>query len=727
MTNVSASFISDLMISMARATASPYQFLIVHRDAIPSISITEGAAELPAQIQGKLVSQLHLRPLDQRIVNMVYSKVMVEPVTHPHIVTISPTACALLGVDGEATLAKEAELAANLMSGNQAIEGSQSTAHLYCGHQFGNFAGQLGDGRAHSMGRVVSPLAGHMDKGGFDASFGPFVELQFKGSGRTPYSRTADGRAVLRSSIREFLCSEYMAALRIPTTRAAILVNSDTQVTRDPLYVGKPIRENASIVSRIAPSFWRVGSFEIFTAGKNGVEGPYAGEIDRCSDMLDFYIKQHFSHIWKKFPHGKPRYIEFFSEVCARNARTVAMWQSVGFVHGVLNTDNISLLGLTLDYGPFGFMDSFNPHYVPNYSDTDERYAYENQPKMIYWGLGKLAKAISGVVPLDELIAKLNQVFWPVYVDHFHSIVMRKWGMVGRDMKKRKAATQQAEKKNASAGTNGVNEDSGKVDSSSLKVPQAKKNSASTSKTAFADADVLDDAIYDNDEKLISRMMQTMEETGADFTNTFRCLSNIVAHEDGPESPESLSSRENVLDYIVSQLDDGREMANTMPYEVEYLKVLSTFPVEHDDVLLALTGKHVDYFKQRMESVARAKRLAAVSPFQKDDEDRAKWAAWLKQYQSYVNDDWKLAEASGATLTEYNTQRVTIMNTTNPKFCLRNYMAQSAFEKAKLGDFTELQTLTKILSRPFDEWEQYESLKYDRHASSLRMCISCSS
>eukprot|EP01134_Creolimax_fragrantissima_P002126 CFRG2126T1 len=644
---------------------------------------------LPKEIDGKLLSKLQLRPLDQRIVNMVYSKVLVEPVTRPSVVSVSPTACALLGIDGEESLKIEPDKMARLMSGVQMIDGAQPTAHLYCGHQFGNFAGQLGDGRAHSMGRVLSPLAGQTQKGGFDASFGPYVELQFKGTGRTPYSRTADGRAVLRSSIREFLCSEYVAALNIPTARTATLVNSDTQVTRDPLYVGKPVRENASIVSRIAPSFWRVGSFEIFAVGENGVEGPYAGEIERCVNMLDFYIKEHFNRIWKTFPHGKQRYTEFFSEVCARNARTVAQWQSVGFVHGVLNTDNISLLGLTLDYGPFGFMDSFNPHYVSNYSDTDERYSYENQPKMIFWGLGKLAEALSCVVPINELRECLNRVYWPVYVQAFRKIMRKKWGMIGHDTVPTK---------------------------SDSKLPEAVQVDEVTKLPST-----------DDHEKLIACMMKTMEETGADFTNTFRCLSNIIAHQDGADSPEAEAVRERVLEYIVSQLDDGREMTKAMPYEIEYLKVLSSFPKAHDDVLLALTGKHIEYFQQRMESVERAKNRAAVSPFQKDDEDRAKWAIWLHTYHVHVHKDYELVKATGQTLEQYNATRVKSMNMINPKFCLRNYMAQSAFEKAKVGDLSELHILTKILSRPFDEWEEYKKLKYDRHASSLRMCISCSS
>jgi uncharacterized protein YdiU (UPF0061 family) len=241
-------------------------------------------------------------------------------------------------------------------SGNQLPPGAETAAHCYCGHQFGRFAGQLGDGAAMYLGEVVNKS-------------GQRWEIQLKGSGKTPYSRTADGRKVLRSSVREFLCSEAMHHLGVPTTRAGTCVTSDTWIQRDVFYTGNVIDERATVVLRIAPTFIRFGSFEIFKPADliTGREGPSVGRKDVLLTLLDYVISSFFPDIYSAYEHdSENQYLEFFKEAVRLTARLVALWQCVGFTHGVLNTDNMSIMGLTIDYGPFGFMDRFHFDYIPN-------------------------------------------------------------------------------------------------------------------------------------------------------------------------------------------------------------------------------------------------------------------------------------------------------------------------------------------------------------------------
>ena len=250
-----------------------------------------------------------------------------------------------------------------LLAGNAQPPGS-TTASVYSGHQFGAWAGQLGDGRALLLGEVDTPL-------------GP-QELQLKGAGLTPYSRMGDGRAVLRSSIREYLCSEAMHHLGIPTTRALALVGSPQPVRRETL-------ETAAVVTRVAPSFLRFGHFEHFTHTQ-----PDDAALRRLADAT----------LERFYPDCRDQpepYAALLGAVAARTARLMAQWQAVGFCHGVMNTDNMSMLGLTLDYGPFGFMDAFDPGHICNHTDQQGRYAYARQPNVAFWNLHALAH---GLLPL---------------------------------------------------------------------------------------------------------------------------------------------------------------------------------------------------------------------------------------------------------------------------------------------------------------------------------------
>jgi uncharacterized protein YdiU (UPF0061 family) len=320
------------------------------------------------------VRDLDALPFDHRFTaslpaGAAFSRVAPTPVAAPTTLAWSPEVAELLGLDP--SLPATADFAA-VFSGNRLPAGADPFAMRYGGHQFGNWAGQLGDGRAIALGEVVDRFGGHQT-------------LQLKGAGRTPYSRTADGRAVLRSSIREFLCSEAMHHLGVPTTRALALVTTGDAVVRDVLYDGHPAPEPGAVVCRVAPSFVRFGSFELPAA---------LGELDLLRSLVDITMRHDFPDL----PEGDVAAL--FAEVCARTADLVVDWMRVGFVHGVLNTDNLSILGLTIDYGPYGWLESFDPGWTPNTTDAGmRRYRYGAQPQVVHWNLLQLANALLALVP----------------------------------------------------------------------------------------------------------------------------------------------------------------------------------------------------------------------------------------------------------------------------------------------------------------------------------------
>jgi len=304
----------------------------------------------------------------RQVQGALWSAVTPKPVAAPTLLAHSSEVAAELGF-GEADVALPSF--AQLFGGNVLLPGMQPWATNYGGHQFGHWANQLGDGRAISLGEAV-------------LADGQRRELQLKGAGPTPYSRTADGRAVLRSSIREFLCSEAMHHLGIPTTRALSLVGTGDGVVRDMFYDGHPAVEPGAIVCRVAPSFLRFGHFELPSA---------RGDVQLLRTLVDFCIARDFPHLQGE---GEALCAEWFGEVCERTARLVAEWMRVGFVHGVLNTDNMSILGLTIDYGPYGWIDAYDPDWTPNTTDAaGRRYRFGWQPRVAYWNLGKLAQALS--------------------------------------------------------------------------------------------------------------------------------------------------------------------------------------------------------------------------------------------------------------------------------------------------------------------------------------------
>ena len=311
----------------------------------------------------------------RQVRNASYTRVEPSPVRTPKILAWSDAAAEMLGLSPPDSLTGPV---AQVLGGSRVLPGMEPYAARYGGHQFGHWAGQLGDGRAITLTEVICPD-------------GVRRELQLMGAGRTPYSRTADGRAVLRSSVREFLCSEAMHFLGVPTTRALSLVGTGESVVRDMFYDGNPEAEPGAVVCRVAPTFVRFGNFEILAAQK---------EFDLLKQLADYVIRTHFPAL---APIPAPDiYAEWFEEICRRTAVMVAHWMRVGFVHGVMNTDNMSILGLTIDYGPYGWLEGFDPEWTPNTTDAEgRRYRYGNQPQIAHWNLTRLASALHPLI-FDE-------------------------------------------------------------------------------------------------------------------------------------------------------------------------------------------------------------------------------------------------------------------------------------------------------------------------------------
>ena len=310
-------------------------------------------------------------PRRRQVHGALFSHVRPTPVAAPRVIAHSREMAAKLGFT-EAEVATPAF--AKVFAGNELLDGMQPYAANYGGHQFGNWAGQLGDGRAITLGEIVNAA-------------GERWEVQLKGAGPTPYSRTADGRAVLRSSVREFLCSEAMHHLGAPTTRALCLVATGEEVERDMFYDGRPRMEPGAIVCRVAPSFIRFGNFELPTS---------RGDHALLMRLIEFTIRRDFPGLVREgAPIDEGVRAEWFAQVCERTARMAAHWMRVGFVHGVMNTDNMSILGLTIDYGPYGWIDNFDLDWTPNTTDAGgRRYRFGHQPHVAHWNLARLASAL---------------------------------------------------------------------------------------------------------------------------------------------------------------------------------------------------------------------------------------------------------------------------------------------------------------------------------------------
>ena len=468
-----------------------------------------------------------------------FSPVVPSRLDQPTKVSSNSLLATQLGID-PADL--ESQTMLDLVSGNFGTANIKPIALVYSGHQFGVWAGQLGDGRAMTLGELpVTGADGKIE----------LWDLQLKGAGPTPYSRFADGRAVLRSSIREYLCSEAMHGLGIASTRALCLLDSKTRIYREDV-------ESGAIVCRVARSHIRFGSFEHFH---------YRNQPEGVAALADYVIDRHFPE-WAA-EHN--RYLKLFTQTVENTAKMIAQWQAVGFSHGVMNTDNMSILGDTLDYGPFGFLDSYNPNFICNHSDSHGRYSFKNQPSVGLWNLNALATSLMSLLSSDELIAVLK-TYEPHYLTHYRALMAAKLGLL---------------------------------------------------------------EYRDDDEQLLNSLLELLQKNALDYSLFFRQLCTFSATD------------QSVRDHFI---------------------------------------------------------------------DRDAFDLWAEQY---------LQRLVQQPLTDQ--QRCAKMLRTNPKYVLRNYMAQAAIEKAQRGDYSEVNLLLRVLQNPFDEHpeaEKYAGLPPDwaDHIS-----VSCSS
>lgn len=327
-----------------------------------------------------------LSPRFSQLGHTFFQPVQPTPIPNPYSIAWNHDLADFLGL-------KDHEPLFGLMAGNAICENYTPIAALYAGHQFGVYVQQLGDGRAMTVAEIDTPHGIH--------------EIQLKGAGPTPFSRHADGRAVLRSTIREYLCSEAMHGLNIPTTRALSIIGSDLPVYRETV-------ETAAVLTRVAPSHLRFGSFEVFY---------YRNQPDAIKQLADYVIE----HFYPDCKTAANPYQQFLENVIDRTARLMAQWQAVGFCHGVMNTDNMSILGLTLDYGPFGFLDAYHPQHICNHSDESGRYAYDQQPQVAQWNLYCLAQALIPLLDKDSAVAAL-EAYPALFADYMGEQFRQKLG-----------------------------------------------------------------------------------------------------------------------------------------------------------------------------------------------------------------------------------------------------------------------------------------------------------
>ncbi|MFB9080397.1 YdiU family protein [Flavobacterium procerum] len=358
------------------------------------------------KINNRFISEL---PADPDLTNEIrqvkdtlFSYVNPTKPSIPELIHASEETAEMVGITKDEIHTKEF---LDVFSGNEILANTRPFAMCYAGHQFGNWAGQLGDGRAINLTEVENKN-------------NEFFMLQLKGAGKTPYSRTADGLAVLRSSIREYLCAEAMHYLGVPTTRSLSLILSGDQVLRDILYNGNPAYEKGAIVCRVAPSFIRFGSFEMLTA---------RNELKNLKNFVEFTIKHYFPEI-----KGEPKeqYLQFFKTVTDRTRDMILHWQRVGFVHGVMNTDNMSIHGITIDYGPYGWLENYDPDWTPNTTDSqNRRYRYGNQPQVAQWNLFQLANAIYPLINEAAPLENILESFMIDFEEDYKAMFLSKLGI----------------------------------------------------------------------------------------------------------------------------------------------------------------------------------------------------------------------------------------------------------------------------------------------------------
>ncbi|GLD93475.1 hypothetical protein PINS_up002067 [Pythium insidiosum] len=598
------------------------------------------------------------------IVGACFSRVQPTPIEDPELVAVSPEALRLVGIDlasvEDATgtndphegLVSVDELTP-FLAGNKLFDGSETAAQCYCGHQFGYFSGQLGDGAAIYLGEVLS------------GSQRERWEMQIKGAGLTPFSRSADGRKVLRSTLREFLASEHMHALGIPTTRAGSVVTSrKTTVLRDQFYDGNAREEPTAVVLRIARTFLRFGSFEIFkdTDARSGRAGPSAQlpyKKAMMRQMVNFTIRQYFPDIWQAHDANNDesevaRIRDFYAEVVRRTALLVAKWQCVGFCHGVLNTDNMSIVGDTLDYGPFGFMEHFNPQHICNTSDDGGRYRYEAQPEICKWNCSVLADQLSLIIDPAELAPALSR-FDEWYGREYYRLMRQKLGLIHKFLPR-------------------------------------------------------------EDKALIDDLFQVLAETGADFTCTFRVLADLK-----PYSSESAAAIVNELVQVSETLTQVKRRYSTFT-DSQYEMVVML--LEKNPMQARMYGVTPEMREAMERERSMRAELDTMSDAQRHAHLRGVWSKWMETYAKRLKD-----ETDGVPDAAHEMHRRNEMRRVNPVFVLRNHVAQRAIDFATDGDYEAVAHILHLLKHPFDDSNDACDHVYARpqDPTAAPLCVSCSS
>ncbi len=487
-----------------------------------------------------------------------------------------------------------AELA-EVLTGNNLTESMQPYAMCYGGHQFGNWAGQLGDGRAINLGDVLTENYGHKT-------------IQLKGAGPTPYSRTADGLAVLRSSIREFLCSEAMYHLNVPTTRALSLCLTGDKVRRDMFYDGNAKYELGAVVCRVSSSFTRFGSMQL--AANRGDGALLQAQAQYC-------IKADFAHLLVNSDNQEQEfsaevYANWFEEICQRTCKLVVDWMRIGFVHGVLNTDNMSILGETIDFGPYGWVDDFDPNWTPNTTDAQgKRYRFGAQAQVCRWNLCQLANAIYPLIKDAKPLQKC--------IDDFTDNYQQQWAEM------------------------------------------------MTEKLGF------EQYIESSDQAIFTQLENLLASVETDMTLFYRKLASFnVTVESAAESQIPAKAQAATNDKLAHFHDCYYQPEQLT---AEYQNNLNLWLTSYSDRLLSQNKSDIEGFD--------------------------------------------------------NNARIKKMNAVNPKYVLRNYLAQQAIDKAEQGDFSEIHTLQKILQHPYDEQPEFEQYaqkrpEWARNKAGCSM-LSCSS
>lgn len=524
-------------------------------------------------------------------------------------------------------------------------------SHCYVGHQFGNLAGQLGDGRAISLGDVRNQK-------------GELWDIQLKGSGKTPYSRFADGRAVLRSSIREFLASEHMHSLGVPTTRALSCVVSSETVPRDIKYSGNVRPEKCAVVIRLSPTFIRFGSFQLalkdeYNPTRGGKKELF--DIGMITELTDYTIK-HFFHQYSSLPKDVG-YTMFLEEVIERTLALFVKWQSLGFIHGVLNTDNMSIMGLTIDYGPYGFMEYFDDFQIINTSDEWGRYSYKNQPSIAKWNLNKLVECFEDILPQDKIKGLKNKLstFEADLKKKLNTLMCRKLGLL--------------------------------YPTESLTLMSLFKDCMDFSKTDWTLSFIMleklniSSSLMDQNEKFFEQLWKI----NPSFIQW--CLLN------NPKFPV------DTLEALLS--NPGTQMYLTMQ--------LGHFPKEFFE-------DQLEKAQARQDAIREGEIV-----WRKDVEERwinflGVYESHLKKDQERYLQDHPGPDSSH----KYLEERLKSMQEINPTFILRNHLIQEAIVKADSGDYSEVHTLLKLSCDPFDRKIDPKYLRTPSETTG-EICLSCSS